>query len=217
LIVAAVAAGARAILVGLGGSATTDGGAGAIAAIAAGGGLGAARLELLCDVTTPFELAASVFGPQKGADPATVRRLTGRLDEQARALARDPRGVLMTGAAGGLAGGLWSEFDARLAPGAAYVLDRLGFDRLLGGAAAVVTGEGRLDEQTAAGKAAAVVVGRAVAAGVPAHAVVGGNALTPCAWRALGLSSVCEAGTLAELEAAGHALGRVVTQDLYMH
>ena len=212
LILAAAGAGARTIVVGLGGSATTDGGAGAVAAITAAGGLGAARLELLCDVTTPFERAAAVFGPQKGADPALVARLTERLDGQARALPRDPRGVPMTGAAGGLAGGLWAAFDARLVPGAAYVLDRLGFTRLLEAAAAVVTGEGRLDAQTAAGKAAAVVVSRAAAAGVPVHAVVAVNALAPAAWRALGLSSVREAGTLAALEAAGRALGLAVTQ-----
>jgi glycerate kinase len=211
LIVAARDAGARTIVVGLGGSATTDGGAGAIAAITAAGGLGAARLELLCDVTTPFELAAAVFGPQKGADAAMVRRLGERLDRQAQSLPRDPRGVPMTGAAGGLAGGLWSAFDARLVPGAAYVLDRLGFDRLLAGAVAVVTGEGRLDDQTASGKAAAVVVRRAAAAGVPVHAVVGANALPAEAWRALGLRSVCEASTLAQLEAAGRRLGRLVS------
>jgi glycerate kinase len=210
LIVAARDAGAREIAVGLGGSATTDGGAGAVAAIERAGGLGRARLVLLCDVTTPFERAAAVFGPQKGADPATVRRLTARLERLAAGLGRDPRGVPMTGAAGGLAGGLWAAFGARLAPGAAYVLDRVGFDRLLGGAAAVVTGEGRLDGQTAAGKAASVVIARAAAAGVPVHAVVGSNALDPAAWRRLGLRSVREASTAAELAGAGRALARVL-------
>jgi glycerate kinase len=211
LIVAARDAGAREIAVGLGGSATTDGGAGAVAAIERAGGLGRARLVLLCDVTTPFERAALVFGPQKGADPATVRRLTARLERLAAGLRRDPRGVPMTGAAGGLAGGLWAAFGARLAPGAAYVLDRVGFDRLLGGAGAVVTGEGRLDGQTAAGKAASVVIGRAAAAGVAVHAVVGTNALDPAAWERLGLRSVREASTTAELDAAGRALARVLT------
>ncbi len=194
------------ILVGLGGSATTDGGAGAIAAIEAAGGLAATRLVLLCDVTTPFERAAAVFAPQKGADPATVARLAARLDRQAAVLPRDPRGRPMTGAAGGLAGGLWARFGARLVAGAPHVLDRLGFDRRLAGAAAVVTGEGCLDEQTAAGKAASVVAARARQAGLPVHAVVGRNTLAPDRWRAIGLSSVSEAGTPAALVAAGRDL-----------
>ena len=56
------------VLVGVGGSATTDGGAGALEAIADAGGLGGARLVVLCDVRTPWERCAAVFGPQKGAD-----------------------------------------------------------------------------------------------------------------------------------------------------
>ncbi|MCA1682956.1 MAG: glycerate kinase [Actinobacteria bacterium] len=210
LIVAARDAGVREILLGVGGTATTDGGAGAVAAIRRAGGLGPARLVVLCDVTTPFELAAEVYAPQKGADPPLVRRLTARLHELAARLPRDPRGVPRTGAAGGLSGGLWAELDARLVAGADYVLDRLGFERLLDRAAAVVTGEGRLDDQTAAGKALTAVVARAGPAGVPVHAVVGGNALAPAAWRALGLSSVREAGTLPELRAAGRELARIV-------
>ena len=153
LIMAAVAAGAAEVLVAAGGSATTDGGAGAIAAIEEAGGLGGARLVVLCDVRTPFERAAEVFGPQKGADAATVARLTRRLRDRAAKLPRDPRGVPMTGAAGGLAGGLWAAFGAALEPGAAFVLDALGFDARMRAARAVVTGEGRLDEQTLEGKA----------------------------------------------------------------
>jgi glycerate kinase len=206
LILAARDAGAGEILVGLGGSATTDGGAGAVAAVAAGGGLGGARLVLLCDVTTPFERAAALFAPQKGASPPMVRRLAERLERQAGELRRDPRGVPMTGAAGGLAGGLWSELDARLVAGAAYVLDLVGFDRLLARAVAVVTGEGRLDAQTAAGKAASMVARRAAASGVPVHAVVGSNDLAPAAWGAMGLTSVREASTEDELAAAGREL-----------
>lgn len=210
LIVAARAAGAREIVVGLGGTATTDGGAGAVAAIGRAGGLGRARLRVLCDVTTPFELAAPVFGPQKGADPAMVLLLAERLDRLAAGMARDPRGVPMTGAAGGLAGGLWAAFDAQLVGGADYVLDRVGFDRLLPGARAVITGEGRLDLQTASGKVVTGVIGRARAAGVPVHAVVGVNALAEPDWRALGLSSVREAGTLVELAAAGRELAAIL-------
>ena len=69
LICAAVDAGAQVVLLGVGGSATTDGGAGAIDAIEEHGGLGAARIVVLTDVRTPFERAPAVFGPQKGADP----------------------------------------------------------------------------------------------------------------------------------------------------
>ncbi|MGH2919674.1 MAG: glycerate kinase, partial [Solirubrobacteraceae bacterium] len=128
MILAAVAAGAQEIHVAAGGSATTDGGAGAIEAIRAGGGLGAARLVVLCDVETAFEDAPRIFGPQKGADPATVARLEQRLARFAAELPKDPRGVPATGAAGGLSGGLWAAFGAELRPGAPAVLDALGVD-----------------------------------------------------------------------------------------
>ena len=128
LIVAACAAGAEVVLVAAGGSATTDGGAGAIAAIEEAGGLQGTTLVVLCDVRTPFERAAEVFAPQKGADARTVKRLTERLGRQAAALPKDPRGVPLSGAAGGLAGGLWATFGAKLEPGAAFVLHALDFD-----------------------------------------------------------------------------------------
>src|SRR5215210_344378 len=152
LVVAAVAAGAGVVLVAAGGSATTDGGAGAVDAIQEGGGLGGARLVVLCDVRTPFERAPSVFAPQKGADPAAVARLEQRLQALADGWPRDPRGRPMTGAAGGLAGGLWAACGAILAPGAPFVLEALNFDARLRAARAVIVGEGRLDEQTLQGK-----------------------------------------------------------------
>jgi len=74
LVLAAVAAGAEVVLVAVGGSATTDGGLGAVEVIEAGGGLGGVKLVVLTDVRTPFERAPSVFGPQKGADEAMVQR-----------------------------------------------------------------------------------------------------------------------------------------------
>jgi glycerate kinase len=207
LIAAAVAAGAREVLVAVGGTATTDGGAGALQALRAAGGLGRARLTVLCDVRTPFERAAEVFAPQKGADPATVRRLARRLDRMARELPRDPRGTAMTGAAGGLAGGLWGELGARLVPGAAYVLDALGFDARARAARAVVTGEGRLDAQTLAGKAVGEVAVRCRQNGIPCHAIVGRRAIDAFQQRLLDLATIAEAGTPAELEAAGRDLG----------
>lgn len=206
LIAAAVQAGAAEVLLAVGGSATTDGGAGAIEAIEAAGGLGGARLTVLCDVRTAFERAARTFAPQKGADPDAVRRLHQRLQRRAQVLPRDPRGQAMTGAAGGLAGGLWSTFDARLVSGAVFVLDAVGFDARAREAAAVVTGEGRLDAQTLEGKAVSEVAIRCRQGGVPCHAVTGENALERFDQRVLDLETVQEADSVAALGAAGRRL-----------
>jgi glycerate kinase len=206
LVAAALATGAAVVLVAAGGSASTDGGAGAIAAIEAAGGLRGAQLVVLCDVRTPWEQAASVFAPQKGADTATLAQLTGRLEALGARLAaehgRDPRGVPGGGAAGGLAGGLWAAFGAVLEPGAAFVLDALGVEERLAAADAVVVGEGRLDAQSLSGKVPGELLARAAAAGVPCHAIVG----------SLGegdrsrLASVRVAGDLVALETAGREL-----------
>ncbi len=212
LVVAAAEAGAPLILLAAGGSATTDGGAGAIAAIEEAGGLGGAALVVLCDVRTPFEEAAVRYSPQKGADEATVARLAARLDRLALELPRDPRGVPLTGAAGGLSGGLWAKFGARLEPGAAFVLSALGFDARMRAARAVVTGEGRLDRTTLEGKAAAEVAIRARQAGVPAHAIVGTDALDLFDRRILDLQTVREAGTAAALQDAGEALAHDILE-----
>jgi glycerate kinase len=147
-----------------------------------------------------------VFAPQKGADPDEVRRLTGRLNALARRLDRDPRGVPMTGAAGGLSGGLWAAFGAELAPGAAFVLDAVGFDVRMRSARAVVTGEGKLDRQSLAGKAVSEVATRARQAGVPCHAIVGARQLGTFGPRMLDLDTVFEASTLEQLQAAGECL-----------
>jgi glycerate kinase len=206
LIAAAAQAGARRIVVAVGGSATTDGGRGAIEAIRRVGGLGHAKLVVLCDVRTPFEQAARVFAPQKGASPDQVTRLSRRLQQLARSYRRDPRGVPFTGAAGGLSGGLWSEFGAQLVAGAAFVLDEIGFDARMQEARAVITGEGRLDFQSLAGKAVAEVATRCRQAGVPCHAVVGQLDLDLFSRRILDLQRVLEAGTPAALEQAGREL-----------
>ncbi len=206
LIGAAVAEGARTVVVAAGGSATTDGGAGAIDAIEHAGGLRGAKLIVLADVRTPFERAAEVFGPQKGADAAAVERLSARLARQAETLPRDPRGVPMSGAAGGLSGGLWARYGATVVPGARWVLDALGFDRRLGRARAVVTGEGRIDSTTLEGKVVFEIATRCARAGVPVHAVVGCTALSPAESAQLPLTSIREASTIAELEAAGREL-----------
>lgn len=207
LVVAAVAAGAREVLVAGGGSATTDGGRGAIEAIRAGGGLGAARLVVLCDVSTAFEDAPRIFGPQKGADAATVARLEERLAVYARSLPRDPRGVPGTGVAGGLSGGLWAAFGAELRPGAAAVLDALDADARMRVAQLVVAGEGRVDEQSFGGKVVGELVRRARVVGVPVHAVAGSTTLPEADWARVGLRRVWTASTLEEIAGAGRALG----------
>jgi glycerate 2-kinase len=210
LIVAAIQAGAATVYLGVGGSATTDGGAGAVKAIREAGGLGRARIAVLCDVRTPFEHAARVFGPQKGADPEAVTRLTKRLNDQAQHLRRDPRGVPMTGAAGGLSGGLWAEFDAELVPGAQFVLDAVEFDRRMRSARAVITGEGKLDQQSLAGKLVSEISTRARQAGVPCHAIVGTRELDSFGVRVLDLQAVLEASTPRQISAAARRLAEVL-------
>ncbi|MGI8715482.1 MAG: glycerate kinase [Solirubrobacteraceae bacterium] len=210
LLVAAARAGAETIYLGVGGSATTDGGAGAIRAIAHAGGLGRTRLVVLCDVRTTFADAARVFGPQKGADPDQVRRLTARLNAQARRLPRDPRGEPMSGAAGGLSGALWAALGAELVSGAGFVLDAVGFDARMRAARAVITGEGRLDEQSLVGKIVSEVATRCRQAGVPCSAVVGTRELDAMGARVLDLERVLEATTLEQLRDAGRRLAKLL-------
>jgi glycerate 2-kinase len=212
LIAAAADAGARRIVVAVGGSATTDGGAAAIEAIDSAGGLRGARLVVLSDVETPFEQAAEIFGPQKGADAAAVQRLTARLNEFAATLPRDPRGVAMTGGAGGLSGGLWARYGATLEAGAPWVLDALGFDVRLARADAVVTGEGRLDRQTFEGKLVGEITRRCRAARKPVHAVVGSSSLNVKDVAHLGLEMVRIATDESAMAAAGRAL-RTISSD----
>ncbi len=197
LVADAISRGAETVYVACGGSATTDGGAGLLEAIDPD----AARLIAVCDTDIPFERAAEVFAPQKGADAAQVEDLTRRLEALAAELPRDPRGVAMSGGAGGIAGGLWAH-GAELAPGAPFVLDALDFDRRLRTADLVITGEGALDPTTLTGKAPAEVASRAGAAGIPCHAIVGRNELGREAQAELGFSSVQEAGDLTAIRAA---------------
>jgi glycerate 2-kinase len=206
LIAAAIAEGARRILVAAGGSATTDGGRGTIDAIEAAGGLADTRLEVLCDTTVAFERAAEVFAPQKGASPGQVEGLTSRLVAEAGALPRDPRGRAMTGAAGGLSGGLWAACGAHLVPGAAFVLGVVGFDRRLEEAGAVITGEGRLDPQSREGKLTGEVARRCRAARVAAYSIVGEVALAANEVERLGFASIEEAGSPEAIEDAAERI-----------
>jgi len=208
LIVAAVEAGARKVIVTVGGSATTDGGAGAVAALDEAGVR--PRLEVWCDTRNAWEAAPRIFAPQKGADRDTVKRLERRLARLAARAPKDPRGVPMTGAAGGLSGGLWAWCGAQLVQGAPAVLNAIGFDALMHDAAFVVTGEGRLDRQTFQGKAVFEVATRARQGGVACHAIVGGSTLEPFEERILDLQTVTVATTLDELQTAGEAVGAAV-------
>ena len=141
-----------------------------------------------------------------------VERLEKRLDELAQTLPRDPRGVPMTGAAGGLSGGLWAGLGAELEPGAPFVLDTLDFDERMRAARAVVTGEGRLDQQTLEGKLVGEIGTRARQAGVPLHAIVGRDELDAFGKRIIDLQVVREATTLEEIEAAGEELGAALAE-----
>jgi len=208
LIRAALDLGVQSLLIGLGGSATNDGGMGMaralgvrfldaqgaelegtgadlgkVARVAAEGldpRLGPVTVDVACDVDNPLfgpRGAAPVYAPQKGADPATVRRLDDGLAHFAAALRRDVgvelSGLAGGGAAGGLGAGLVAFLGARLRPGAERVLAVAGVAERLQGCDLVITGEGRLDGQTVCGKAPAAVAGLARRLGLPVIAICG--------------------------------------------
>jgi glycerate 2-kinase len=201
--------GARHVIIGIGGSATNDGGAGMAQALGyhlldenghelPPGGLALKRLarihtggvhgnwkeaqvEVACDVTNPLtgpSGASAVYGPQKGATPEVVAELDAALRRLAEVVRRD-LGVDVehlpgAGAAGGLGAGLVAFTGARLRPGAEMVMEALKLDDRLKGAVLVVTGEGRLDSQTARfGKGPAAVARHARNAGIPVIAIGG--------------------------------------------
>ena len=176
LIQTAVEAGATRVIVGLGGSATTDGGLGALRALYPHQRLRAVELLVACDVRTRFLDAAEVFGPQKGASRAQVRLLTNRLARLADVYVEDHgvdvRDLAGAGAAGGLAGGL-AAIGAQLLDGFALVADELELDQAVEGADLVVTGEGFLDDASFEGKVVGGVAELAADLGVPVVAVVG--------------------------------------------
>jgi glycerate 2-kinase len=168
--------GVKKIIVCLGGSATTDGGLGAVRAIHAPHRLRGVQLLVACDVTTRFVDAAPVFGPQKGASAAEVKMLTGRL-ERAAQMYREEFGVDVTeiegaGAAGGLAGAL-AALGGTLVPGFDLVADELELYDTLATAELIITGEGHLDAQSFEGKVVGGVQRMAQSFGTPVGAVVG--------------------------------------------
>ena len=208
LIAHAASRGVRKIILGLGGSATNDGGCGAAAALGVrfldetgapflpvGGSLdrlaridASSRSPLLehiefvtmCDIDNPLcgpAGASAVFGPQKGADPETVRRLDANLFHLAEVIRRDLGTDVLDlsggGAAGGMGAGTVAFFGSRLQMGIDTVLDTVDFQQKAAGADLVFTGEGRLDGQSLRGKVVAGVARRAAALGVPVIALVG--------------------------------------------
>ena len=167
LIAKAVEAGADEIIVGLGGSATTDGGLGALRALPAPSRLRGVDLVVACDVETRFTDAAQVFGPQKGATAAQIRLLTARLERLVDVYrsehGADVADVVGGGAAGGLAGGLVAA-GARLESGAALIADAVDLYDKIESADLVVTGEGRVDATSFDGKVVGAVIELAAAA-----------------------------------------------------
>lgn len=176
LLSTALDAGATRLLVGLGGSATTDGGLGALRALYPLHRLAGVEIVALCDVRTAFVDAAEQFAPQKGASPAQVELLRRRLERLADVYLADHgvdvRALPGAGAAGGLAGGL-AVAGARLVSGFDAVADELDLPDLVEGADLVITAEGFLDEQSFEGKVVGGVAELGRAAGVPVVAVVG--------------------------------------------
>lgn len=208
LLRAALDAGYRDVIVGLGGSATNDAGAGLAHALGArltdgqgedigrGGAalallehidlrgldprLKACRIRAAADVNNPLcgpKGASAVYGPQKGATPQVVQELDAALRRFAHVVRTDlgveVLALPMAGAAGGAGAGLVMFLGATLEPGGELVCDAVGLDTYLEGAAVVLTGEGRLDSQTAYDKAPMVVARRAHRKGVPVIAVAG--------------------------------------------
>lgn len=155
LVDAALNLGADRIIVCLGGSATTDGGLGAVNAITAPARLKRVEFLVACDVRATFLEAAEIFAPQKGATTAQVRFLTTRLtataDGYRRRFGVDVTAIEGGGAAGGLAGGLHA-LGATLMSGFELVSEEVGFDDAITSCDIVVSGEGRLDESSFDGK-----------------------------------------------------------------
>jgi glycerate kinase len=209
LLRAVLNAGIRDVVLGIGGSATTDGGAGLLAALGARVGADLASVDLAsldprlaelvvrvaCDVTNPLlgpKGAAAVYGPQKGASPEQVAALDARLARWADALeaatGRSQRETPGAGAAGGVGFGLLCLGDRlaslELRPGVELVMAAAGFDEELARADLVITGEGRIDAQTAFGKTALGVAKRAQVRGIACVAV--GGSVVPEGVAALG-------------------------------
>lgn len=223
LIVAALQAGAVRIVVGLGGSACTDGGRGLIAEL---GGLEAARrqladVRLIAASDAEYPLlgpwgAARVFAPQKGADAATVATLEGRLETWAGELDQAAGRVVSAepgaGAAGGIGAGLLA-LGGRCESGAAIIAELTHFDNDIANAELIVTGEGKFDEQSLHGKVVGAIAATASLLEIPVVVLAGQVSLDKSATRAAGIMaalSIAEyAGSvrLALADAANQLMG----------
>jgi glycerate kinase len=176
LIGAAIDAGAKRVLVGVGGSATTDGGFGALRALYPLQRLRGIDIRVACDVRTRFVDAADVFAPQKGATPTQVELLRRRLERLAEVYTED-YGVDVidlegSGAAGGLAGGL-AAVGATLERGFDLVADEVDLFGRIEGADLALTGEGFVDAESFEGKVVGGVLTLAGELGIPTLVVAG--------------------------------------------
>ncbi len=208
---AALKAGASSLTIGLGGSASTDAAAGALAALGLllldadgdplpDGGAALARLgridatrllvpprvTLLTDVDAPLlgpSGAAAVFAPQKGASPEQVLQLEVALERFAGLFGGDPDQP-GAGAAGGAGYGFATAWGATTVSGADHVAELTGLDRALAGADVLLTGEGRFDAQSLSGKVVGRALARAGRHGVRAGVIAGQVALTDGPWSA---------------------------------
>jgi glycerate kinase len=212
------------ILIGIGGSATNDGGMGMARALgvqfldAQGNAVGAdggalaqvaridmrgldprlkhVEIEVACDVDNPLtgrRGAAQVYAPQKGATPAAVKQLDAGLRQLADTVERD-LGIAIVkvpgaGAAGGLGGGLMAFAGGQLRPGVDIVMDSVKLARSMQGCDLVITGEGRMDQQTAFGKTPAGVARVAKEQGLPVIAICGCLGKDPQVMHAIGIDA----------------------------
>jgi glycerate kinase len=217
VLLAVLSGGAPAVTIAVGGSASTDGGTGALSALGAGfldgggrplplGGAALRRLarvrldglrpppaggvEVLADVTTPLRDAAAVFAPQKGAADTDVVILAEGLDRLAAVLGGSPEAA-GTGAAGGTAYGFATLWGARIVPGAARIAELVGLGTAVRSADLVLTGEGRLDPPSLAGKLAGHVAAVAAESGRECLAVTG-QADPAVRWPGAGLLTLTE-------------------------
>lgn len=174
LILAAIRRGCKRFIIGLGGSATNDGGMGMISVPGILDSAAGMEFTVACDVDTPFigpNGASRTFAPQKGASAADVEILEERMKLYSEKILLetgvDVSDMPGAGAAGGLGGAFRAYFGAALKPGVDMVMDAIGFDRKIRGADLVITGEGCSDFQTVKGKTAFGVLQRAKRLGIP--------------------------------------------------
>jgi glycerate 2-kinase len=227
LIGAALDAGANHIVVGLGGSACTDGGRGLVDAL---GGLAGAQRRLAgkeliaaCDVEYPLtgpSGAARVFGPQKGADPATVAVLEDRLERWAveldAAAGRPVSTERGAGAAGGIGAALLT-LGGRCESGASIIAEHTGLAGDLAAADLVITGEGKFDEQSLRGKVVGALAGAARSSQAEVLVLAGQVALDEQSVRAAGIrgayavSDHAGSVSLAQADAANQLTGLAAT------